>query len=84
MSFVTRCSLCKEASVESLEFEGGNNAELSVTMGLCETHLAEYDKDEYAFQDKYADQINTGCYDQLVSNADALRDRQKYEGKEVA
>jgi len=60
-----RCDICKEPAVETLEFEGGNNAELSMTMAVCEACLAEYEKDEYAFQDKYADKINDGCYEEL-------------------
>src|SRR6266705_841488 len=68
---VMKCDLCKEPVVETLEFEGGNNADLSTILGLCEAHLAEYDKDEYAFQQKYADKINKGCYEQLISNAEA-------------
>lgn len=68
------CSLCKQPEVETLEFEGGNNAELSMQMHVCEIHLAEYDKDENKFQDKYAEKIDDGCYERLIGHADMLRD----------
>lgn len=67
------CGLCKHEAVESIEFECGNNAENSVAMYLCENHLAEYDKDEYAFQDKYANQIEVGWMEDMLSYADSLR-----------
>lgn len=73
------CSLCKQPEVDSLEFEGWNNAELSMVMRLCEAHFAEYEKDEYAFQTKYAEKIDEGCYEALIDRADALRDEAKYQ-----
>lgn len=65
-----KCILCKAPAVEGLEFEGGNNAEFSCTFWVCEKHLEEYDKDEYAFQDKYASHIDDECYDTLIAQAD--------------
>lgn len=73
------CSLCKQPAVDSREFEGGNNAEFSMIMEMCETHFQEYEKDEFAFMDKYTSQIDDGCYERLIDRADALRDRAKYE-----
>ena len=69
-----KCSLCKEIAVDEREFEGGNNAEFSMTMQLCEVHFNEYEKDEWAFRDKYGEKIDDGCYDELISRADMLRD----------
>lgn len=67
------CSLCKEPAIESIEFECGNNAENSVAMYLCQNHLDEYDKDEYAFQSKYADKIEGEWMEDMLSYADSLR-----------
>ena len=71
------CSLCKQPSVDELAFEGGNNAELSMTMRLCEDHLKEYEKDEWLFRDKHAEKIDDGCYERLIDHADMLREERK-------
>lgn len=70
------CSLCKQPDVDELEFEGGNNAELSMIMRVCEEHWQEYEKDEWKFRDKYAEKIDLGCYERLIDHADMLRDDQ--------
>lgn len=75
------CLLCKQPSVDSAEFEAGNNAEVPVSVPLCETHWNEMDSmDSYDFQCKYADQIEDLAAQKWVDLADALRDEAKYKG----
>jgi hypothetical protein len=74
-----RCTFCKKPSVESLEFEAGNNAETAVWVELCQKHFDEYDKDEWAFQDKHCDKLNDMAGQVLINEVDALIDRAKYE-----
>ncbi len=52
-----KCSLCKEEAIDSMDFESGNNAEIPVTINLCEKHLQEADKLGYRFEQKYANEI---------------------------
>lgn len=66
------CSLCKQPEVDSVEFEGGNNAEFSMTMRLCESHFTEYEKDELAFRDKHSELIDNECYEELLCSAEIL------------
>lgn len=74
---LNRCSVCKKHSVDSMEFEGGNNAEFSMIFEMCQEHWDEYEKDEYAFRDKYAELIDNECYERLIDQADALREMHK-------
>jgi len=73
------CAICKQPEVESLDFEAGNNAEVPVSVRVCQSHLDEYDKDEYAFHDKYADRIEELAAEKWVDLADHLRDEAKYK-----
>lgn len=68
------CLICKQPEVDSLEFEGGNNAELSMFFPVCEAHFKEYEHDEWKFRDKYGDKIDDGCYERLIDRADMMRD----------
>ena len=68
------CQLCKQPSEDSLEFETGNNAEYGVVIYLCAAHLVEYGIDEYAFQDKYAEQILGALYESWRGQADYLKE----------
>lgn len=70
-----RCAICKQHAVDSIEFEGGNNAELSMIFNMCQAHFDEYEKDEWAFRDKYAEKIDNDCYERLIDQADSMRDR---------
>lgn len=64
------CTFCKEPSVESFEVEGGNNAELTCEISLCESHFKEYEKDEYTFLTQHAQLIDELCYDALIWEAE--------------
>lgn len=68
-----KCCFCKSKAEDSIEFECGNGANSSVAIWLCTGHLDEYEKDEYAFHDKYADQIEGEFMENLISYADSLR-----------
>ncbi len=70
-----RCGLCKNEAPDSVEFECGPGANYSIDFPLCDDHFAEYDLDEYAFQDKYAEQILEGLYENWRGMADAREDR---------
>ena len=74
------CSFCKHPSVENMEFEAGNNAEVPVSFPVCQPHLDEFDKDEWAFRDKYGDKIEDMAAEHWVDLADSLRDEAKYKG----
>jgi hypothetical protein len=69
------CSLCKNPTVETLDFEAGNNAEFASFVRVCEVHLDEYDKDEWAFRDKYAAKIDDLAYESLIDIAEARSER---------
>ena len=69
-----KCCLCRDRSVESFDTDAGNNAEISVTVNLCEEHWQEYEKDEDAFMDRTAEKFDTMAYDQMVDHADMLKD----------
>lgn len=69
-----KCAICKSPAEDSIEFECGNGAENSVDMYLCESHLAECEKDECAFQDKYAEKIESEWLSDMLSYADSLHD----------
>jgi len=73
------CSICKEPSVDSLEFETGNNAKHQTTVNLCEAHMKEAEETGYDFEQKYAEQILECLYEDWRDLGDALRDRAKYE-----
>jgi hypothetical protein len=72
---VNKCQLCDNASIDSVEFETGNNAEYGVEVSLCEAHLEELDAMGYAFEDKYAAQILQTLYDRWVATADNQEER---------
>lgn len=73
------CWLCKEPSVDSLEFEAGNNAEYQVAIPLCEAHLKEEEETGYDFREKYGEQIEAALVERWASEADHLRDAEKYK-----
>lgn len=61
------CHLCSDVSVETVDFEAGNNAEIGVYMNLCEKHLTECDETGYEFEKKYADKLNYLANEKLAS-----------------
>lgn len=69
-----KCAICKNIAPDSIEIECGNNAENSVALWLCEPHLDEFEKDEWAFRDKYDDKIEGEWLEDMLSYADSLRD----------
>jgi hypothetical protein len=73
------CRICKLPTVEHLEFEAGNNAEVPVSFPVCEKHLEEFDKDEWIFRDKYGDKIEDMAGQHWIDLADHLRDEAKYK-----
>lgn len=75
-----RCGLCGQPSVAGLEFEGGDDANYTMTLEVCEAHFQEHEADEWAFRDKYAERIDEGCYEELIDAADGLHDRMRDEG----
>lgn len=60
--------------VDSFEIEGGDDANFSMTMNVCEVHLAEYNEDELEFASKYCETIDNRCYEELIDTADMLRE----------
>ncbi len=52
------CSFCDGPSITSFEVEAGNDAEVWIPIELCQDHAAENDRDENAFDKKYADRFN--------------------------
>jgi hypothetical protein len=71
--------MCRDISVESMEFEAGNNAEYVVSVPLCETHALEAEETGYDFREKYGEQIEEALCESWRSQADALVDQAKYE-----
>ena len=69
-----KCELCEHEAADSLEFETGNNAEMAVTINLCQTHLDEQEKTGYDFECKYFNQIHEAAWESVRSQADALKD----------
>jgi hypothetical protein len=69
-----KCSLCSNVSVDSFETEAGNNAEIPVTVNLCEEHWTDYEKDEDGFMDRNAEKFDEMAYDQMIDHADMLKD----------
>ena len=65
----TRCTLCLDPMVDSFEMEGGDDANFSMTMNVCEFHLAKFNEDENAFASKYGEIIDTECYNSLIDEA---------------
>lgn len=51
------CSFCNSEAVDSVEVECGNNAEYSIEIKLCETHLKEQEETGYKFEEKYGARI---------------------------
>lgn len=74
------CRICKQTEVDRLEFEAGNNAEVPVSFPVCEHHWNECEADEWAFRDKYGDDIEQMAAEHWIDLADSLRDQAKYEG----
>lgn len=72
-------SFCKQPEIDRLEFEAGNNAEVPVSMPVCQQHWDECEKDEWAFRDKYAGRIEEEAAMHWVDLADHLRDEAKYK-----
>lgn len=72
------CFVCKQPEIDRLEFEAGNNAEVQVSMPVCQTHWDECEQDEWAFRDKHADRIEQEAAEHLVDLADHYRDEAKY------
>jgi hypothetical protein len=68
------CALCRNEAPDSIDLECGNNAENSVALWLCDAHYDEFEKDNYAFQDKYADKIEDEWLETQLAQADALKD----------
>ncbi len=60
------CSLedNKEA-VDSIVIETGNNAEIPITVYLCEKHLKEQEETGYAFEEKYAKRFLEMAYSSI-------------------
>lgn len=67
------CELCKEPCLDLLVFETGNNAEYTVEVPLCESHIKEYDDTGYDFETKYAEQILECLYERWRGAADHQR-----------
>lgn len=57
-----KCLLCENGAVDSICFESGNNAEIPVDVDLCQEHLEEQEKTDYAFEQKYAYEILQAAY----------------------
>ena len=69
------CVLCKRAKAEDcIEIECGNNAENSVNLWLCESHLKEAEDDICSFSDKYGEKIEEEWMESMFCRADALKD----------
>mgnify|MGYP007031191476 CR=1 FL=1 len=52
-----KCSFCESEAVDSMVVECGNNAEYSIEINLCESHLKEEEATGYKFEEKYGDRI---------------------------
>lgn len=59
------CELCPREASDSVDFETGNNAEMAVTIPLCNVHLEELEKTGYAFEEKYYKQIEEAAWERL-------------------
>ena len=71
--YPVKCGLCDNQAEDCLDFDAGNNAEIPVSVNLCEDHLKEEEKMGAYFQSKYGTQIDRLAYDRLVDQADGLR-----------
>lgn len=76
---MSKCELCPKEASDSMDFETGNNAEMAVTINLCQDHLDEQEKTGYEFEKKYYTQIEEAAWESLRSQADALKDEATYE-----
>lgn len=58
-----KCFLDDNEAVDSVEFDSGNNAEIRVSVDLCQAHSDELDKDEFEFESKYGKEILEKAYE---------------------
>lgn len=64
------CFLDQKEAVDSFDVEAGNNAEIPVTLNVCEEHLKEADILGYRFDQKYGREIEKLANERLLDMAD--------------
>lgn len=52
-----KCSLCICEAIDSFSVECGNNAEYSIELNVCDSHLKESERLGYNFEEKYRKEI---------------------------
>lgn len=55
---MTPCAFCGDDSIDTYVFDVGNNAEIRVSADICGPCIEEFESDESAFVDKYADKLD--------------------------
>lgn len=66
------CLVCNQTSFDSIDFESGNNAEIPVTVNLCEEHFKEAEEYGHNFERKYAEEIIKAAYEKLNSMCESF------------
>jgi|SRR5580704_3909917 hypothetical protein len=75
-----KCDLCTNPAVNEVDFECGPGANYSASIAMCDDHFKEMEgMDDYDFQSKYSDIIETHWGDRMIDQADMLRDEAKYK-----
>lgn len=60
-----KCNLCGKEAFDAVDFEAGNNAEIPVSINLCDQHFSEQEKDFKKFMDQFGGKIDELAYDKL-------------------
>ena len=66
-----KCFLDDNEAVDSFDVESGNNAEIPVTLEVCQKHFDESEKMGYGFEQKYGKEILVLAYERLAAIADS-------------